>query len=1427
MFGSMGQSNVKNLGNGGTMDGDVTITGDLTVSGGIALSLNEVLQGTSTIDINNTEALLVRKNSDGGDVFIVDTTNNDVTVGSSSLADGTLIIESNSSGDPKLQFTSTANRIGIMDFVEGSTLQGSIVYDHNGDNLKFATGSTNRTARFTVNETTSTFTSSLNVAGGILTLGTADTSSGHINAFENMSFNIDTDNDDTNRFFEFSINGSSGAGTELMRLTEAGLLGVGVTPLTKLHVKGSGEIFRIENDTNASGNTYISFFDTSAVKGYLGYTGGSSDHLNVWNAENAHVKIATNDTERITVLGGGNVGIGYSSPANALSVSGVITSGNSAGVGVGGTPSDSNTSEIGAGYINLGRDDTADAKQITFGKNGAVHSYIETTSAGLNIGGANVGIGVAPSYTLDLSTSSNNMARFNSSNGTGGTLRFAQGGNNKFFLGMFSSISGSGTDYSPFLLAETGLGLSFGVNGTASKVMTLDSSGNTGIGTSSPESLLHIQGDTTAQMQLHNTSSGNAPKLLFDGLVGANADYVLGSVRASWDTHTNIVSEIRFESGADTTNKDDGLISFHTSSASSSVTERMRINSDGTTRFSYDASVESYGGNFTVKSLNGSDGDATLVLISDVGASNEDTWRINADGSDNDLDFINHNNTRMTLTSGGNLNVTGTATVNGALIDLRASADTDSEIIFREGSTAKAMIFNDASTNSLSLSDGGGTLSSVVNINSSNVGIGIVPVASQKLQVKTASNINFSVSAVGSALRINSVNDAADATAPLEMNASSTKFLSDVSVIKGTTSSTQNVLGVGKAGNIESSGGGGGFLTVHGNTNNQRGQIELGSDNLVGDGSIMGRVFFYNLDGGSSVVSRAQISAMRDGADDASKLVFATEPTSGDVTDNFVLDANSRISLSNNDNNTGNTVFGNTAFNASSDNGSDNNTAIGYLAMGTGTVSGAENNTAVGRHALTDITSANYNTAVGSGALANATTGERNVAIGADALGTAVNADSCVAIGNYAMGGANMTADGTVAIGKASMQLLTSGLNVGVGFQSGSQLTTGTQNTLIGYQAGLNINEGGRNTAVGHSAFGGALDANGDESFDNTFIGFGSGAGNWVTAVSNKNTAVGSYSMQGAMNGSLNNTAIGYGSLQSVTTGDSNSAVGKSSATNINTGGNNTIIGVSAGANTVALTTGSDNTLVGTLSDVSASGASNQIVIGKSAKGQADNSVTLGNSSVTKVYIAPECGTSATQALVFKDSGGEQGQVVYDHGNGQFQFYVEGAIKARIESGGAIYLDGGGIKFPASQVAHADANTMDDYEEGTWEVTMACSTSGTLTLNSGQNTGSYTKVGNVVHVIMKVDIETVSSPDGFFTVGLPFTIGDGTHESKRFTGSVTITGTSLNCSNFSLIGIEGEGGVRVYNGTGTVLADDSADAIANGNDFYLSATYQV
>ena len=117
-----------------------------------------------------------------------------------------------------------------------------------------------------------------------------------------------------------------------------------------------------------------------------------------------------------------------------------------------------------------------------------------------------------------------------------------------------------------------------------STTLFVDSTNNrVGIGDTTPENRLHVKGaaNTSTTVQIESASNQYAPKILFDGLVGASADYLLGQIVASWDTHTNEVAAIRFESGSDTTNKDDGLISFYTSDAGSTLDERMRIDSSG------------------------------------------------------------------------------------------------------------------------------------------------------------------------------------------------------------------------------------------------------------------------------------------------------------------------------------------------------------------------------------------------------------------------------------------------------------------------------------------------------------------------------------------------------------------------------------------------------------------------------------------------------------------------------------------------------------------------------------------------------------------------------------------------------------------------------------------------------------------------------
>jgi len=83
-----------------------------------------------------------------------------------------------------------------------------------------------------------------------------------------------------------------------------------------------------------------------------------------------------------------------------------------------------------------------------------------------------------------------------------------------------------------------------------------------------------------------------------------------------------------------------------------------------------------------------------------------------------------------------------------------------------------------------------------------------------------------------------------------------------------------------------------------------------------------------------------------------------------------------------------------------------------------------------------------------------------------------------------------------------------------------------------------------------------------------------------------------------------------------------------------------------------------------------------------------------------------------------------------------------------------------GITFPATQVAKSDANTLDDYEEGTWTPT---ATSGTGSITAYTSTGSYTKIGRMVYLIGQVTLTTVGTAGGRLNISaLPFTTANTT-----------------------------------------------------------------
>lgn len=85
-------------------------------------------------------------------------------------------------------------------------------------------------------------------------------------------------------------------------------------------------------------------------------------------------------------------------------------------------------------------------------------------------------------------------------------------------------------------------------------------------------------------------------------------------------------------------------------------------------------------------------------------------------------------------------------------------------------------------------------------------------------------------------------------------------------------------------------------------------------------------------------------------------------------------------------------------------------------------------------------------------------------------------------------------------------------------------------------------------------------------------------------------------------------------------------------------------------------------------------------------------------------------------------------------GNGEFSIYdaTASAEKFRIEANGIINIPYGQIKFPATQNASSDPNTLDDYEEGNWTPDWKINTVSTGTWAA--KVGRYTKVGNMVTV---------------------------------------------------------------------------------------------
>jgi hypothetical protein len=509
-----------------TSGGPVTTSGTITLAGTLAVANGGTgvtsSTGTGSVVLSNSPTFT-------GTVTIPTADINGGTIDGTVIGGSTAAAGTFTTG----QFNTSLNVDGTAT-LDGLTVDGAAVFNEGGGDNDFR-----------VESDTNTHALFLEGSSGNVGIGTSSPSSSLTVQSDSGALFADSGN---TRFVEIIPPQSSNSfvgeiGTrsshslvlntvnvERMRIDTSGNVGIGTSsPSSVLHVSDTTQPqITMQDSTNSSFGRITGGGTTGSLTLEADYTNTKAGTVMTFNVDN---------TERLRIDSSGNIRLTGAAPNAEDNISTINFYNSSSSVNL--------ASIIGkrtAGGTNYG--------SLTFNttSSGSIAERMRITSSG------NVGIGTSSPTAILTLVVANNFPFLHWNNASGSNIAFA---------GWHGGTGGGGD----FRIGATGTTpLTFQTNTT--ERMRINSSGNVGIGTSSP----------LAKLQITQSSSGSIVNALV--LQNPNALVAGTGTKLYFSCVSDNLRGSYIESAA-TTNLNDTYLAFATNPAGFNATERMRITSSG------------------------------------------------------------------------------------------------------------------------------------------------------------------------------------------------------------------------------------------------------------------------------------------------------------------------------------------------------------------------------------------------------------------------------------------------------------------------------------------------------------------------------------------------------------------------------------------------------------------------------------------------------------------------------------------------------------------------------------------------------------------------------------------------------------------------------------------------------------------------------